>query len=95
MLNTTQMPPRMFSLEGIFLGFLGDAKRPKSLVMDVDQEQIAITLPKELRMAIPSSVVVGDRLRCIGCSQVDYEARVIKLRAYQVFSLPSSQMGTV
>jgi (2Fe-2S) ferredoxin len=91
MLNSTQMPPRMFSLEGTFLGFLGgDAKKPKSLVLDVDQEHIAIKLPKELRSSIPHSAIVGDRLRCIGCSEVDYKAGIIKLRAYQVFFLPPS-----
>jgi len=89
MLDPTQMPPRMFSLEGTFLGFLGgDLKKPKSLVLDVDQEYVAIKLPKELRASIPRSAVVGDRLRCIGCSQVDYKAGVIKLKAYQVFFLP-------
>ncbi len=85
------MPPRMFSLEGTFLGFLGgDSKKPKSLVLDIDQEHIAIKLPKELRSSILRSAVVGDRLRCIGCSQVDYKAGVIKLKAYQVVFLPPS-----
>jgi (2Fe-2S) ferredoxin len=89
MLDATQMPPRMFSLEGTFLGFLGgDAKKPKSLVLDIDQEPIAIKLPKVLRASLPRSAVVGDRLRCIGCSQVDYKAGVIKLKAYQIFFLP-------
>jgi (2Fe-2S) ferredoxin len=91
MLDSTQMPPRMFSLEGTFLGFLGGtSKKPKSLVLDVDREHIAIKLPKELRASIPRSAVVGDRMRCIGCSQVDFKAGVIKLKAYQIFFLPPS-----
>ncbi len=81
----------MFSLEGTFLGFLGgNSKKPKSLVLGVEQEQIAIKLPKELRASMPRSVAVGNRLRCIGCSQVDYKAGVIKLKAYQIFFLPPS-----
>jgi len=89
MLNATQMPPRMFNLEGIFLGFLGgDPRKPKSLLLGVDQEQIAIKLPKELRPSITRSVSLGDRLRCIGCSQIDFKAGVIKLKAYQIFFLP-------
>lgn len=91
MLDPTQMPPRMFSLEGTFLGVLGgDSKKPKSLVLDVDQEHVAIKLPKELRSSISRSAVVGDRLRCIGCSQIDFKAGVIKLKAYQIFLLPPS-----
>jgi (2Fe-2S) ferredoxin len=89
MLDSTQMPPRMFSLEGTFLGFLGgDAKKPKSLVLDIDQEHVAIKLPKELRSSISRSAAVGDRLRCIGCSQVDFKAGIIKLKAYQIFFCP-------
>lgn len=89
MLNATQMPPRMFNLEGTLLGFLGsDDRKPKAIVLGVDDEQIAIKLPKELRASITRSVNLGHRLRCIGCSQIDFKAGVIKLRAYQVFFLP-------
>jgi (2Fe-2S) ferredoxin len=96
MLDSTQMPPRMFSLEGTFLGFLGgDSKKPKSLVLNVDQEHVAIKLPKELRSSISRSAVVGNRLRCIGCSQVDFKAGVIKLKAYQIFLLPPSSRETI
>jgi (2Fe-2S) ferredoxin len=95
MLDSTQMPPRMFSLEGTFLGFLGgDTKKPKSFVLDIDQEHVAIKLPKELRSSISRSAAVGDRLRCIGCSQVDFKAGVIKLKAYQIFLLPPSHRKT-
>ncbi|MGF1458098.1 MAG: (2Fe-2S) ferredoxin domain-containing protein [Leptolyngbyaceae cyanobacterium] len=81
--------PRMFVLEGTFLGFLGnDEHKPKSLILEVEQEQMAIKLPKELRGYARSTFKMGDRLRCIGSSQVDFKAGVIKLRAYQIFALP-------
>lgn len=83
------MPARMFNLEGTFLGFIGsDPKKPKSIILEAEQEQMAIKLPKELRAYARSSLKVGDRLRCIGSSQVDFKARFIKLQAYQVFFLP-------
>ncbi|MEO1068082.1 MAG: (2Fe-2S) ferredoxin domain-containing protein [Cyanobacteria bacterium J06638_6] len=94
MLDSTQLPPRLFNLEGTFLGFIGgDPRKPKSIVLGVEDEEIAIKLPKELRPSITRSVKVGDRLRCIGSTQVDFKAGVIKLKAYQVFFLPPSGPG--
>ncbi|MBE9140995.1 (2Fe-2S) ferredoxin domain-containing protein [Nodosilinea sp. LEGE 07088] len=94
MLDPTQMPPRMFDLTGTFLGFVGgNSRKPKSVVLKVEDEQIVIKLPKELRPSITQSVTAGDRLRCIGSSQVDFKAGVIKLKAYQVFFLGSSEDG--
>jgi (2Fe-2S) ferredoxin len=94
MLDRTQLPPRLFNLEGTFLGFIGgDPRKPKSIVLGVEDEQIAIKLPKELRPSITRSVKVGDRLRCIGSTQVDFKAGIIKLKAYQVFFLGSSEDG--
>lgn len=88
MLDAHQTLPRMFNLEGIFLGFLGgDPKKPKSIALETDQEQLAIQLPKELRPYIGRTLKLGDRLRCIGCSQIDFKAGVIKLQAYQILSL--------
>jgi (2Fe-2S) ferredoxin len=84
------IPARTFNLEGTFLGFLGgDSRKPKSVVLNVEHEQMAIKLPKELRAYARSSLKVGDRLCCIGKSQVDFKAGIIKLEAYQVFFLPA------
>jgi hypothetical protein len=89
---STQMPPQMFHLEGTFLGFLGnDAQNPTFLVLEVEQEPITIKLPRTLQPSIPRSAVVGDRLQCIGRSQIDYKAGLIKLRAYQILFLPPSE----
>lgn len=83
------MPACIFNLEGTFLGFSGeDPRKPKSIVLEVDQEQMAIKLPKEIRAYASTAFKVGDRLRCVGKSQVDFKAGVIKLKAYQVFALP-------
>lgn len=86
------LPARMFNLEGTFLGFLGDdTQKPKSIILEVEQEQMPIKLPKELRAFARSSLKVGDRLRCVGSSQVNFKAGVIKLKAYQVFFLSPNE----
>jgi len=91
------LPTRMFNLEGTFLGLIGDdSKKPKFIILEVEQEQMAIKLPKELRAYARSSLTIGDRLRCIGSSQVDFKAGVIKLKAYQVFFVsPATSPATV
>lgn len=85
----TQMQPHRFNLEGTLVSFLGsDPRKPKLIAIEVEQEQLAIQLPKELRPYVRSYLRPGDRVRCIGCTQVDFKAGVIKLKAYQVFALP-------
>ncbi|MDB9525444.1 (2Fe-2S) ferredoxin domain-containing protein [Oscillatoria sp. CS-180] len=94
MLDITSMPQRMFKLEGTFQGFLGDNfKKPKFIILEVEQEQVVIKLPKELRPYARSTLNVGDRLYCVGRSQVDLQAGVVKLRAHQVFFLTPSEMS--
>ncbi len=90
MLETKQLPPHMFILEGIFLGYLGPKKKKaKAIVLEVDQEQCVIKLPKEVRLALQSyQLKPGEPIRCIGRSRVDLKTGVIKLRAYQVLRLP-------
>jgi len=86
MFNANQLPPHVFNLEGIFLGFMGsDLLKPKALMLEVEQERLAIKLPKELRSRVRKWLTLGDRLQCIGCSWIDYKAGVIKLQAYQIF----------
>ncbi|MGF1523976.1 MAG: (2Fe-2S) ferredoxin domain-containing protein [Leptolyngbyaceae cyanobacterium] len=90
MLDTQPMSRQLFDLEGIFLDFLeGDARKPKSIMLQVEQEQIAISIPKELRASIRGYIQPGDRIRCIGRTKVDFKAGTIKLKAYQLFSLQS------
>lgn len=89
MLDVQQLPPRMFILEGIFLGCLGKKiYKPKSIILEVEQEQLVIKLPKELRASLHEyRLQPGSRIRCIGRSQVDFKAGAIKLKAYQIFPL--------
>ncbi len=89
MLDIQQLPPRMFILEGIFLGCLGKKTyKPKAIILEVEQEQLVIKLPKELRASLHEyQLQPGAQIRCIGRSQVDFKAGAIKLKAYQIFPL--------
>ena len=90
MLDTKHLPPHMFILEGIFLGYLSPKKKKfKAIVLEVDQEQCVIKLPKEVRASLQSyQLKPGEAIRCIGRSRVDFKTGVIKLKAYQVLRLP-------
>ncbi|MEM1240241.1 MAG: (2Fe-2S) ferredoxin domain-containing protein [Cyanobacteria bacterium P01_H01_bin.26] len=91
MLDAKQ-PPYMFTLDGIFLGCLG--KKPtkvNSIVLEVEQEQLVIQLPKELRATLGEyNLQPGSRIRCIGRSRVDFEEKVISLKAYHLFPLTAA-----
>lgn len=90
MSGSTQMPPWMFNLDGTFLGFLIHAPgQPPYLALDVEQEQMAIQLPLPLWESLQPLLTPGARIRCIGRSQLDFQAKTLKLSAYQVFALPS------
>lgn len=92
MLDTQQLPPHRFVLEGIFLGYLNPKqKKKKAIVLEIDQEQCVIKLPKKVRASLQNhQLQAGERIRCIGRSRVDFKAGVISLKAYQVFRLPPS-----
>ncbi|MGD1856942.1 MAG: (2Fe-2S) ferredoxin domain-containing protein [Leptolyngbyaceae cyanobacterium] len=94
--STQQLPPNMFVLEGLFLGYLSPKKKKiKALILAVDQEQCVIKLPKEVRAALQSyQLQPGEPIRCIGRSRVDFKTGMIKLRAYQVLRLPPSTEDT-
>lgn len=66
------------------------ARKPKAIVLDVEQEQLAIKLPKDLRSSLHQTLQPGDRVRCIGCSQLDPKTHVIKLKAYQFMDIQSA-----
>ncbi|MGP1385332.1 MAG: (2Fe-2S) ferredoxin domain-containing protein [Thainema sp.] len=88
MLEPQQVPSGLFSIEGTFLGFLGKKPdKPRSIILEVEQEQLTIKLPKELRTCLQQHLQIGCRVRCIGSSQVDFEAGAIRLKAYQVFAI--------
>ncbi|PPT09674.1 NADH:ubiquinone oxidoreductase NADH-binding (51 kD) subunit [Geitlerinema sp. FC II] len=90
MFETQKTPPWMFDLQGTVLGFLGKKpSKPKFVVLEVEEEQLSIKLPKQLRTALRLHLQVGHRIRCIGRSQIDAKAGVIKLEAYHLFTLPS------
>ncbi len=92
MLTTQSTPPWIFNLEGTVLRFCGkDPERPKSFLLEVEQEQVPIQLPKFLRTSLRQQLQLGDRVNCIGRSQIDWATGVIKLEAYRLFSLPSER----
>jgi (2Fe-2S) ferredoxin len=79
---------RLFNLEGKLIGFLGGkVHKPKSLILEVEHEQLSVQLPKELRSHVQSYLQPGDRISCVGFTEVDYKAGLIKLKASQVFDL--------
>ena len=86
------LPPWMFNLEGTFLGYLSEenAKKAKSIVIEVAQEQLAVELPKRLRASVHRSIhqkslKPGDRIRCVGRSQLNFSLGVVQLKAYCLF----------
>lgn len=89
MSDSQQLPPHMFILEGTFRGCIGQKPhKATSIVLEVEQEQLAIKLPKELQATLPEyQLRPGHQIRCIGRSQVDLKAGVVKLKAYQLFRL--------
>ncbi|TVQ17086.1 MAG: (2Fe-2S) ferredoxin domain-containing protein [Leptolyngbya sp. DLM2.Bin15] len=92
MADPNLLPPWMFNLDGTFVDFLGDDPTTAKLIrLEVEGELLAIKLRKELRGPWRSHLQPGDRLHCIGRSQLDSKTGVIKLKAYQVLTLPSLQ----
>lgn len=90
MSTSPQMPPWMFNLDGTFVGFLSPTPgQPPYLALDVDHEQLAIGLSATLWESLQRHLTPGERIRCIGRSQLDFQAKTLKLSAYQVFALPS------
>ncbi len=86
-------PAGLFNLEGTFLGFLGqNLDQPESIVLEIEEEEIAIDLPKRIsqlfQVPLRQQLKPGDRIHCIGRSQVNLQAGVVHLSAYQLFSLP-------
>lgn len=92
--SRSQLPPNMFNLEGTFLGFLDPTLgQPKSILMEIEEEEIAIDLPHRLPRQGSGflwqqlqKLQPGDRVHCIGRSHINLQAGVVQLRAYQLLS---------
>ncbi len=81
------LPPRLFNLEGILLDFIGgDPTAPEAIALEVEQEYLTIHLSSALSQSVQTHLQPGDRVCCLGYSQVDWQAGLIQLQAYQVFS---------
>ncbi|MFQ3626848.1 MAG: (2Fe-2S) ferredoxin domain-containing protein [Cyanobacteriota bacterium] len=86
-------PTWIFNLEGTFLGFVETSPaKAKTIRLEVEGEVLTIQLCKEVRRALQSSLQLGNNLRCIGRSKLN--GNTIELKAYQVFSLPTSSPNT-
>ncbi|NJL46933.1 MAG: (2Fe-2S) ferredoxin domain-containing protein [Leptolyngbyaceae cyanobacterium SM2_5_2] len=86
MADKTSLPPWLFNLDGIFLGFVGEEpSKAKSIHLQVEEDVLTIKIRKELRERLRSRLQPGDYLRCIGRSEIDGDT--IKLKALQVFTL--------
>ena len=84
MISTSPPLPWIFDLEGTILGFLG--KNPfklKYLTLEVEQETMTVTLPKQLH-SHGLKLQPGDRVRCIGCSRLNFTDKTIELEAFQI-----------
>jgi len=91
MLDTPLLPSWLFNLEGTLLEFLDSSlDETRSILLEVEQEAMAIRLPKPLWVSLRRRVKPGDRVCCIGRSQLDSQNGVIYLNADQLFSLMGS-----
>ncbi|MEL6552043.1 MAG: (2Fe-2S) ferredoxin domain-containing protein [Cyanobacteria bacterium J06621_11] len=84
--------PWIFNIEGIFLGLLGEPpENVTAIALEVDQERMDIDLPENLSDAVKHAIrrhtlQVGDRVRCIGRSRLNFSASIIELKAYCLFT---------
>lgn len=87
--------PWIFNLDGNFLGIVeDDSDRNQYIVLEVDEEPISIKYPESLCDRLKSQLQPGDRIQCIGRSQVDFLSKLVKLEAYQVWSIASTAHST-
>lgn len=87
-MHSQSLSPWIFNLDGHFLGISVDASsRDQYIVLEVDDEPLSIKYPKQLCDRLQDQVKPGDRIQCIGRSQLDFLSKVVKLEAYQVWSV--------
>lgn len=88
MLDTPRLPSWLFNLEGTLLAFIDSSlDQTQSILLEVEQEAMTVRLPKPLWLSLQQRIKPGDRVCCIGRSQLDTQAGVIDLSAYQLFCL--------
>lgn len=74
-----------FSLEGRFVGFVGDLEeKPKRLRLATSEGERYIKLSKELRGSLREALQPGDWLKISGEQKYKYKTRELKLKARQV-----------
>lgn len=87
MLDPQCLPSWLFNLEGTLLGFLDSSlDQTQSILLEVEQEAMAIRLPKSLWLSLRRRMKPGDRVCCIGRSEWDSQNGMIYLSAYQLFT---------
>lgn len=85
-MSSITAPPWIFDLEGTFLGFHGDDPSSHRIVLDIDCEQVSIALPEQLRSAMDEAPrQPGDRVRCVGRTQLDLDTNTVDFEAYQLY----------
>jgi hypothetical protein len=74
-----------FNLEGDFLGFVGKKPRKmKYLSLAIPSGSVLVRLPKKLRVALSSSLEIGEQINIYGISKLHRHKGTIKLKARQV-----------
>ena len=87
-MHSKSLSPWIFNLDGNFLGISTDASgHERYIVLEVDDEPLSIKYPKQLCDRLKTQLKPGDRIQCIGRSQLDFLSKVVKLEAYQVWSV--------
>jgi (2Fe-2S) ferredoxin len=84
-----------FSLEGRFVGFVGDLEeKPKRLRLATAEGERYIKLSKELRGALREVLQPGDWIQLCGEQKYNYKTGELKLKADQVnFKAPNHQQN--
>jgi (2Fe-2S) ferredoxin len=82
-----------FSLEGRFIGFVGDVEeKPKRLRLATSEGERYIKLSKELRASLREALQPGDWLKISGEQKYKYKTGELRLKARQVtIKAPSTQ----
>lgn len=84
-----------FSLEGRFVGFVGDlGEKPKRIRIATVEGERYIKLSKELRYSLWEALKPGDWIKILGEQKYKYKTGELKLKAYQVkLTAPTKQQN--
>jgi hypothetical protein len=87
------MFPWIFNLEGTFLGFMDrTGAQAQYIGLEVDEESLSINVSGALCDRLKLALKPGDRIQCIGRSQLNFVDKAVHLEAYQIFTLPMSDV---